>query len=205
MQLESDSREMEFQDSHMESDEASNHDDNTEQEAERFMLQLVVTEEQRAVIEALFGHFDWDYQEVGEREQHGDFEEGPEIPGFVVPQNPNATECGHCLSKPSITDPCHKQFWWEDEPQPPNERNSGTRKGLYKRFWTMLFHRLVWQDPRYLERKSTALGQDGNRIHHVWSGGRLHKRDIMPTCVLTVVRNWFPNPPKMDYMGHRWG
>ena len=58
----------------------------------------------------------------------------------------------------------------------------------------MLYHRQVWQDPRYLERKAAALEQDRLRIHHVWGGGRLHKRGIMPKCVLQLVRSRLPNP-----------
>lgn len=176
-----------------------------EEEPSQFVVQLLVTEEQRAVIEALFGHNDWEYKEVGDREEHGDFDDGVNLPDFVVPQDRNAVECVHCLCRPCITDPRHKQMWWEDEPQPPHDRNSSIRKGLYKRFWTMLYHRQVWQDPRYLQKKCTALQQDRNRIHHVWSGGRLHKRDIMPVCILKLVRGWFPNPDCLDYMGHKWG
>ena len=31
-----------------------------------------------------------------------------------------------------------------------------------------------------------------------------HKRDIMPKCVITLVRHWFPNPGGFPYMGHMW-
>lgn len=128
------------------------------------------------MIEALFGYNDWDYQEVGEREQHGDFDAGPDVPGFMVPQDGNAAECVLCFCRPCITDNINKQLWWEDDPQPAHERNRGVRKGIYKRFWAMFFHRQVWQDARYLANKSAAWEQDRNRIHHVWGGGRLHKR-----------------------------
>lgn len=173
--------------------------------SEKFVVQLVVTEEQRLVIEHLFAHNHWTYEECGEREEHGDFDDGPRAPGYIKQQNLNEPECAHCLCRPCITDPSNKQMWWEEEQQPPHARNSSIRKGLYKRFWTMLYHRQVWQDPRYLERKSLVLNQDNLRVHRVWSGGRLHKRDLMPKCVLDLVRSWLPNPPTLDYMGHRWG
>ena len=44
--------------------EQQQEDKRDENEAQEFLLQLVVTEEQRAVIEALFGHNNWDYKEV---------------------------------------------------------------------------------------------------------------------------------------------
>jgi hypothetical protein len=31
-----------------------------------------------------------------------------------------------------------------------------------------------------------------------------HKRDIMPKCVVTLVRHCFPNPGGFPYMGHMW-
>jgi len=65
----------------------------------------------------------------------------------------------------------------------------------------MLFHRGVWQDPRYLAKKEAALSQD---LGNVWAGGRNHKRDLMPKCVIDCVRNWLPNPTGQNYMGHRW-
>jgi hypothetical protein len=29
-------------------------------------------------------------------------------------------------------------------------------------------------------------------------------REIMPDCVLSVVRGLYPNPPSQPYMGHKW-
>ena len=40
----------------------------------------------------------------------------------------------------------------------------------------MLFHRLAWQDARYLAKKSAGVKQDPNRIHHVRGRGHLHKQ-----------------------------
>ena len=174
---------------------------------EFYVVSIVMTREQREVIQALFTHNDWDYKEVGEREQfsrHGD-EDEIEIPGMIIPPVQGALECPYCLCRPCITDQSHRQLWWEDEPQVAHERNSLIRKGLYKKFWTMLFHRMAWNDPRYMAKKAAVLNQDANRRYNVWAGGRLNKRDIMPECVLKLVRGWYPNPSHMQYMGHRWG
>ena len=73
------------------------------------------------------------------------------------------------------------------------------RKELYKYFWTMLFHRHVFLDDRYLDRKLRALKQ-GPRMRNVVN----HRRDILPHCVIKLVRSWYPNPKDVPYMGHMW-
>ena len=70
---------------------------------------------------------------------------------------------------------------------------------VYKRFWTMLFHQNVWRDPRYVERKQRALQQDPQRRKLTY-----HRRDLMPECVVDMVRLWLPNPSEQPYMGHKW-
>jgi len=59
-------------------------------------------------------------------------------------------------------------------------------------------------DPRYIERKETILAADPHKKQNAWSGPAKHKRDIMPDCVLKLVRGWLPNPPAKPYMGHKW-
>jgi hypothetical protein len=128
-----------------------------------------------------------------------------EAPRFVIQQQEDAVECPYCLCRPCITNDNNRQMWWETEQQPARAENSGTRKRLYKYFWTMLYHRLVWEDPRYIARKQAALGQDPRQQQLAWSGTRfIHERDLMPECVLKLVRWWLPNPAKVPYMGHKW-
>ena len=86
-----------------------------------------------------------------------------------------------------------------EEPEMANRSNAQLRKDKYKRFWTMLFHRNVWKDPRYRERKRRALQHDPRRKNYVY-----HKRDIMPKCVIDLVRHWLPNLNNQPYMGHMW-
>jgi hypothetical protein len=45
------------------------------------------------------------------------------------------------------------QLWWHANTEEPHLRNSGLRKEHYKRFWTMLLHRGVWNDDRYIVMK----------------------------------------------------
>ena len=88
---------------------------------------------------------------------------------------------------------------WEDNNEAPCRRNSALRKEKYKRFWTMMFHRDAWKDPHYQAEKLRALRADPRHRKYEW-----HRRDIMPKCVLSLVRQWFPNPAGVPYMGHLW-
>ena len=91
-------------------------------------------------------------------------------------------------------------MWWPTENYAPSVHHHKARKEVYKRFWTMMYHRNVWNDPRYVQKKLDALNFDSNRKHHEW----VHQRDIMPDCVTSVVRTWYPNPKDMQYMDHKW-
>ena len=167
-----------------------------------------MTREQRQMIRGIFDMNDWEYVELGHHtsDNESDHDDQPDVPGYIIGQDPNSPECEFCLCRPCITDEKNHQFWWNTEPEAPHRRNSWMRKQLYQKFWIMLLHRLVWQDPRYLARKQAVLREAGLPSHDVvWSGGRLHKRDIMPQCVIKLVRGWLPNPPDVEYMGHKWG
>jgi hypothetical protein len=123
------------------------------------VLAIEVTETQRETIRHLFAHHEWDFNEVdiennsSQRSTHSSDEE---YENPVIPQSEEDQECEHCLCKPCITAETNRQ----DDPKPPNKSNSRSRKDLYKRFWTMLFHRNVWRDPRYVQKKQRALQQD---------------------------------------------
>ncbi len=179
------------------------------------VLCLEVTEEQRDVISALFNHYDWDLKELdigslsattgvsqtlnGSQIQSSHTDDDLFMPGFTIPQDSDARKCPHCLCSPCITSDKNKQLWWPEENVISHQRNSGLRKIAYRKFWTMLHHRQVWVSPEYLERKTAALDADPQRKDYVY-----HRRDIMPDCVLKLVRGWYPNPPNMPYMGHMW-
>ena len=92
-----------------------------------------------------------------------------------------------------------RQLWWETDNQIEHERNSQLRKEKYKRFWTNLFHRGVWKDPRYLEQKREVLRRDFRRNKYIY-----HRKDLMPKCVIELVRHWYPNLQDKEYMGHMW-
>ena len=166
------------------------------------VLSLEVTQEQRDAIYYFFAHHDWDFKEVSTNHNNNipDTENTEENSGnFFIEQDQEADECPFCLCRPCITNEQNRQMWWEEQDHAPHERNTFLRKDKYKRFWTNLFHRGVWSDPRYKRRKREALRRDRPRRKYVY-----HRRDLMPECVIKIVRKWFPNPSGQPYMGHMW-
>ena len=184
-------------------------------------LTLAVSAEQLDTINHLFTHYNWTYREISRTERNFPESSHPRHsnisdvstqtesmqaegdPGgepYVISQNQEETECPYCLCRPCITNEQNRQLWWETENHPLSQRNTGMRIEKYKRFWTMMFHREVWKDPRYLAEKTRVLQRDRRfRTNFTW-----HRRDIMPKCVLELVRGWFPNPPAVSYLGHLW-
>lgn len=163
------------------------------------ILSLEVTQEQKDAIYHFFAHNDWEFKEVqipsNNNQSRDDSGEGD----YFIEQNDNFDECLHCFCRPCITNERNRQLWWETDNQIEHERNSQLRKEKYKRFWTNLFHRGVWKDPRYLERKCVALRRDFRRKKYIY-----HRRDLMPKCVIELVRHWYPNLQDKEYMGHMW-
>ena len=145
--------------------------DPSESEATHILC-LRVTDLQHDVIENVFGHNNWEFVEelppnAAANAQDDVPDDGliPNVPGggYRIPQNEEEDECPYCLCKPCITSEDNRQMWWEDRRTDAHDRNSGLRKEKYRRFWTMLYHRHVWGDPRYIARKDHALQQD---LHH---------------------------------------
>ena len=75
------------------------------------------------------------------------------------------------------------------------DANHGLRRNIYNHYWKMIRNLGGWRNPRYLDHKQ-----------HVGGGEWVveHRREIMPLCVLKQVRNLYPNPPSIPYMGHKW-
>ncbi|CAC5410207.1 unnamed protein product [Mytilus coruscus] len=176
---------------------------------------------QLETIKNLFGHNDWEIKilddsavtnekgwnaqnpqmttEQSTQTNNNEEDEDDDQPGFVIQQDPSQVECRYCFCKPCITDEQNRQMWWHGQSEVSHQRNSSLRKEHYKRFWTMLLHRGAWNDDRYIVMKSDAMTRDHRTQRFDW-----HKRDIMPKCVVTLVRCWFPNPGGFTYMGHMW-
>ena len=163
------------------------------------VLSIDVTDKQRKAIQELFVKNEWEWPEVSDSKDE-EFDPDNVKPGYIIPQNKEREECPHCLCRPCITDETNRQMYWPANNAVPNRFSNILRRKMYKNFWTMLYNRDVWRDERYRERKAQALGLRNNRQRFVW----MHRRDLMPNCVLTQVRQWYPNLPNEPYMGHLW-
>jgi len=168
----------------------------------RFQLSLEVSAQQRADILHFIEFKGWNANEllVMEEELQGSSASAEnecqsgrdEFP--MIRHQPNHSECPHCLCSPCITDDSNKQLWWPEQALQPSRLNSSNRKSVYRRFWGMLSNCGAWADPRYIAKKREVRHGDGT-----W-----HIREIMPNCVVTKCRQWYPNIEKAQYMGHKW-
>ena len=102
--------------------------------------------------------------------------------------------CLECLCNPCVT--THRQAWLGDAVASHN-RNADLRKKRYKHFWQMLDRRQAWIHPMYIRRKAQPFNRQDDTV--VYTVG-----EIMPRCVVDLVRSLFPNPPGRPYMGHKW-
>ena len=113
------------------------------------------------------------------------------IPRYVVVQRRDGfEECLECFAQPCVMHPNNKQEWWPQQPAAASAHNHVYRRRLYRDFHTMLYHRGIWGDERYLAKKANM---EGATI----------RREVMPDCVCRWVRYWYPNPPGIPYMGHK--
>lgn len=166
-------------------------------------IHLRISVDQLHAVQLYFHEQGWDYDECeildeGSSDEEEETDDHNPPPDVIIPKDENAEECPFCYCQPCITHEDVRQQWWQQQPAPPHHDNTGCRKKVYKRFWTMIYNRGVWHDPRYLDKKADALGLQRNRQHWV------HRRDIIPLCVLKLVRYWYPNPEGEPYMGHHW-
>lgn len=175
---------------------------NRPQDKHRYLCLKDVTTEQCQVIEGLFTHNNWDYNDctaevlglAAAGESSLDVRENPPLYDRV---KDGSTECQYCFCGPCITAEDNRQMWWADRFAAPRRVNRRFRKEAYRKFWTMLLHKGVWGLPQYKAKKQAALEAAGKRYVY-------HRRDILPKCVVSLVRKWYPNPPGIDYLGHRW-
>ncbi|XP_078589441.1 uncharacterized protein LOC144869795 isoform X3 [Branchiostoma floridae x Branchiostoma japonicum] len=122
-----------------------------------------------------------------------------------VPQADGVDECRYCYCKPCITTP---EPMWLGE-QPASEANGALRRAKYKLLWGTMSNMLPspWLDDRYLRKKERRLAEDAARAPHrrrLAIVASEDVREIMPKCVLKLVRRKYPNPPGKPYVGHLW-
>lgn len=181
------------------------------QPQESQVISLTLNRNQYSAMVAFFADNDWDienlicgtstYTQTAEAVINDQNETSQA--GVLIPRNENANECPFCLCAPCVISECHKQDWWPEHRCPPKQRNIAKRKILYQKFWSMLSHRGIWTESRYLARKEDAIITDRQRHTFVWHT-RGYVRELMPDCVITQVRQWLPNPVGIAYVGHLW-
>ena len=175
---------------------------------ERITLTLSLSTSQYEAVSQLFQESQWDLDAAVALGISSAYSESdiamdtqPDQLEYHIPPVEGRQPCPFCFCCPCITDESNRQFWWKDDNQIPNVHNSEKRKKLYKMFWTMIYHRGAWDNPLYQARKQAALGADPQRRRYVYI---YHRRDIMPDCVVKLVRGWLPHPLWVPYMGHLW-
>lgn len=192
--------------------------------AESKAYKLLLTEEQKEAIEIFCTMNEWNIQMEQIEDASGGHAEtnkdqnvvttgtgatptatiarhAPRVDVWCVP---NAVECCYCFLRPCVT--THRQAWL-GQGRAARLANRVTRKTLYKKFWSVMEYRGAWNDPRYMEKKAIAVQQADNQEIIVWTTGpkaRESVREIMPECILKLVRSLYPNPPGVSYMGHKW-
>ena len=87
-------------------------------------------------------------------------------------------------------------------------KNVSKRYKLYKKFWTLLFQANAFADDRYLERKQAMLARKKQKYRAQGREEMVEKcvfsnRELLPNCVVTQVRKWYPNPKGVPYKGFR--
>ena len=107
------------------------------------------------------------------------------------------SRCPSCHAQPCVTDAANAQRWWCDTAVEAAPENSAHRKWKYRRFYSMMHPMKLFKHPEYMLKKNREMNVNGIRPG-------MTKREIMPDCVLLMVRNWFPNPEGKPYVGHTW-
>ncbi|CAC5392266.1 unnamed protein product [Mytilus coruscus] len=154
---------------------------------------LSVTEEQKLAIQAFFSHNDWDFNETISPSTSSNLQKEDN-----AENNLNSTDE---IAHPGQSSPCVTQNRqnWLGVGQRPHARNSRIRKLKYKLFWRMLQDRGAWNNPQYRSKKRRLLNRD--RVDETVV---IVRREVIPDCVLNLVRELYPNPKSKPYMGHRW-
>ena len=169
------------------------------------LVQIRSSKEQIEAMKAYFNHYDWEWNPEMVSENRSDNVENVDTSADddlqpVIAPRADANVCDQCLCAPCVTDETNHQSWWPSLNSSVRKTNNIKRKILYKKFWTMLCHRVVFQTQTYMDRKSEAISRDRQRNYFMWHK-RGTQRDILPNCVIHEVREWFPNPPSVSYVG----
>ena len=99
-------------------------------EEEKIVLSILVTNEQKRAIEALFGQYNWDFIEARERSDEDaddDVEESEEVPSD---EETDHDLCSDCFLSPCVT--TNRQSWMGNDKR-VHEKNRNLRQIRYKK------------------------------------------------------------------------
>ena len=80
--------------------------------------------------------------------------------------------------------------------QPASNCNPAIRRVRYRKYWSVISNLGGWTKESYIAKKRRRTYEAGENV--------LHRREIMPKCVLNQLRNLYPNPDGQPYIGHKW-
>lgn len=137
------------------------------------------------------------HRHTGNNDDNGDDSDGGDDDNSE--SSDSESECRFCFCSPCVT--THRQLWLPNQPVRVHVRNSELRKQKYRKFWKIMDTKGAWRHPKYLRKKGRLLGVED--LSTVWTTvGTI--REVMPQCILELVRGIYPNPPGQPYMGHKW-
>ncbi|KAI8495215.1 Neurexophilin [Branchiostoma belcheri] len=172
--------------------------------AGRTHLTLCLTPTSEEYIRGFIRHFEFE-----EEDQHPPppqepvavEEAPPAAEAVLIPQADGVAECRYCYCRPCVTTP---EPLWVGE-QAACEANAALRKTKYQLFWSTMANMVPspWLDDRYLRAKDRRMAEDAARAPArrrlaILAGGGV--REIMPKCVLKLVRRRYPNPVGNPYL-----
>jgi hypothetical protein len=105
-------------------------------------------------------------------------------------------QCPHCFLEPCIAT-IHQG--WLGNGQTARKENTGLRRVRYKKFWQVMHYKSAWKKKKYLRKKALMMHRaevDQSVVDH--------QREVMPDCVLDLVRGLYPNMPNIPYAGHQF-
>jgi hypothetical protein len=90
----------------------------------------------------------------------------------------------------------NEQARWLRHGQHPSIHNSAIRRAIYRWFWQVIDNLGGWRIQEYVSYKIALAHGDESIVYH--------QREVMPNCVVKLVRGKYPNPSGVPYMEHKW-
>ena len=196
--------------------------DQNQEEQNKRARTFMLSDFQVECIQHYFNHYDWELEEIDTsvlQAPSASSNDGNDVPVQNLasenhPSQPQSNpspnnindedsfsddedgQCSNCFLKPCIATVTHS---WLGNGQVARKQNIAIRKARYKKFWQVMHYKSAWKKKRYLRKKAVMM-----RRSEVDQRVVVHQREVMPDCVLDLVRGLYPNPPGIPYVGHNF-